>query len=118
MNPIDLLEDGVRSESIAIFPQHQPAGRELGRARYLGFGALVGLIIGALGFAVVASTVDVVQAALSSQTSAAVAEPLVEYPARELPREWKGAREPVAYQHMYRQQGSPRLDWIRNGGAR
>jgi len=106
------------SESIAIFPQHRPAGRELGRARYLAFGALMGLIIGVFGFAVVASTVDLVQAALSSQTSAAVAEPLIEYPARELPREWRWERKPVAVEHMYRQQASPRLDWIRNGGAR
>ncbi len=106
------------SESIAIVPQHRPVGRELGRVRYLCFGALTGLIIGALGFAVVVSTVDVVQAALSSEAPVAVAEPLAEYPPRELPREWRGHRKPVAVEHMYRLQGSPRLDWIRNGGAR
>jgi hypothetical protein len=103
------------SESIAI-PHHRLAGRERGRAHHLLLGALLGMIIGALGFAIVASTVDVVGAALAEKTATAVS--LVEFPARELPPEWRWEPKGVEVEHMYRQHAPARLDWIREGGAR
>ena len=36
-----------------------------------------------------------------------------ERPARELPREWRWERQPVDYQHMYRNKSPQQLDWIR-----
>ena len=79
------------------------------------------MVSGALGFAIAVSTVDVVQAALASQTAAAVASaasPVREYPVPELPREWREWKIGVDVDHMYRQKQSPRLDWIREGGRR
>jgi len=105
------------SESIATFPQPRSAAPALGRAWALALGVLIGLIAGVLGFALVESTVGAVRVALSVETPA-VAEATVEYPARELPREWRWERKPVEYEHMYRKQESPRLDWIRDGGRR
>ena len=92
------------------------ARRERGLGLHLFYGVLLGLIIGALGFAIVASTVDVVRAALPLETAAV--EPLAAYPARELSREWRGERKAIDVDYMYRQKASPRLDWIRRGGGR
>ena len=103
------------SESIAI-SYHRPAGRERGRAHPLLLSALLGMTIGALGFAIVASTVDVVRAALAEETP--TIGPLVEFPARELPPEWQWKPKGVEVEHMYRQHAPERLDWIRKGGAR
>lgn len=98
------------SHSIAI-PHHRHDGQRLARARYLLLSAFLGLVIGALGFAVVASTVDAVRAALLERSAAA--ERVVSYPPRELPREWRWAPKAVEFEHMYRQQAAPRIDWIR-----
>ena len=103
------------SESIAI-PHRRLARRERGRAHHLLLGALLGMIIGALGFAIVVSTVDVVRLALAEETPAAAS--LVEFPDRELPPEWRWQPKGVPVEHMYRQHAPARLDWIREGGKR
>ena len=103
------------SESITI-PHHRPARRDGVRAHYLFVSALLALIIGGLGYAIVASTVDAVRAGISDAN--AIAEPVVEYPARELPAEWRWEPKGVEFEHMYRQKASPRIDWIRQGGRR
>jgi hypothetical protein len=41
-----------------------------------------------------------------------------EYPARELPQEWREWKMGVDVDHMYRQKQSPRLDWIREEKGR
>ena len=103
------------SQSIGIL-HHRPAERERGRRHYVLVGAVLGLMIGALGFAIVESAVPLVRAALTTET--AVVGSLAELPGRELPREWRWEREAVDFDHMYRQKESPRLDWIRENGAR
>ena len=107
------------SESIAIHP-HRPAVRVPGRAHHLLLGGLLGMLIGALGFAIAVSTVDVIRAALPGETAAvaSAAHPVPEYPARALPREWREWNIGVDVDHMYRQQQAPKLDWIREGGRR
>ncbi len=103
------------SHAIAIYqPLHHR--QNLARARYRLLSAFLGLIIGALGFAIVASTIDVVRAA--SLERSAAAESVVSYPPRELPREWRWEPKTVEYEHMFRQQAAPRIDWIRNGSRR
>jgi len=103
------------SQSIAI-PHHRQPGRERGRAHHLLLSTLLGTIIAVLGFALVGSAVDVVSGVLAQVTP--TAEPLVEFPARELSAEWKWEPKGVEVDHMYRQYAPPRLDWIREGGAR
>ena len=103
------------SESIAI-SYHRPAGRERGRAHPLLLSALLGMIVGAIGFAMAASIVDVARATLAEKTPTAVS--VVEFPVRELPPEWQWKPEGVPFEHMYRQHAPARLDWIRRGGAR
>jgi hypothetical protein len=103
------------SQSIAIH-HHRLSGREWGRRHQLLLGALLGLVIGALGVAIVATTADVVRAALANETAASDA--VAAYPVRELPREWRWERKAVEFDHMYRQKQSPRVDWIREGGKR
>ena len=103
------------SHTIAIQqPRHY--GQNLARVRYLLLGAFLGLVIGALGFAAVASSVDVVRAAWLERSAAA--EQIVSYPPRELPREWRWEPKAVEFEHMYRQQAAPRIDWIRGGSHR
>lgn len=103
------------TESIAI-PHRRLARREPGRAHHLLLGALLGVIIGALGFAIVVSTVDVVRVAFVEKAPTATS--LVEFPARELPPEWRWQPNGVPVEHMYRQHTPPRLDWIREEGKR
>ncbi len=98
------------------FPQFLPDFPEQGRYRRLLIEGLLGLAIAALGLAIVVSTVEVVEAALSDQRAAAAA--VIEYPVRELPREWQWHPKPVAVDHMYRRVDTPRLDWIYAGGRR
>jgi hypothetical protein len=108
------------SESIAIH-HHRLAGHGRGRRHPLLLGVFFALVIGALGFAIAVSTVGVVRAALASQAAADAASaalPVVEYPARELPKEWSTWEMGVEVDHMYRQKQSPKLDWIREGGRR
>ena len=103
------------SQTIA-FPQFLTDLPEQGRYRRRLIGDLLGLAIAALGLAIVASTVEVVEAALSDQRAAADA--IIEYPARELPREWQWHPKPVAVDHMSRRVDTPQLDWIYAGGRR
>jgi hypothetical protein len=105
-----ILEEQTMSQSIAI-PRHRPAEREHGRHHHLFVGAILCLILGALGFGIVATTVAIVRSAASEEVVAA--ETLATYLPRELPREWRFERKTVEYEHMYRQKQSPRLDWIR-----
>ena len=81
----------------------------------------MGVVIGALGFAIVVSTIDVVRASAAIEPAVADASAALsvrEYPARELPQEWREWKMGVDVDHMYRQKQSPRLDWIREGGGR
>jgi len=101
------------SESIVIQPHHPTA--RLRRVHPLLAGALLGFVIGALGLAIAVSTVDVVRAALVSDSVEDQAQP---YPNPELPREWREWKQGVDVEHMYRQKQTPRLDWIRENGGR
>jgi hypothetical protein len=74
------------------------------------------MVVGALGFAIVVSTVDVVQAMVGASVAAATDPPLYESPASELPREWREWKMGVDVGHMVRRQERPRFDWIRNSG--
>jgi hypothetical protein len=94
----------------AAIPHHRPDGRERGPFRHLALAALLALIIGAIGLAI-ETPLNVARAALSGESAAS--EPLPTYPARALPKEWRGDHQPVQYEHMYRKDPSPRLDWIR-----
>jgi hypothetical protein len=98
------------NQTIAI-PRRQHVRRERGPYPHVLLAALLGGIIGSLAFAILASTVDVVQQTLANET--ATTESVPPYPARELPAEWRGYREPVEYEHMYRTDPAPQLDWIR-----
>ncbi len=104
------------SEAVISHHHHRTARREWGRARNLSLSALLGFLIGVLGLAIAVSTVDVVRAAIVEE--AATVEPVVEYPARELPREWQWQPKGLEYEHMYMQRKSPRSDWIRKGSGR
>jgi hypothetical protein len=103
------------SQAISI-PFHRPARRARGRGHFLFLRAVVVVIAGALGLAIAMSTVDVGRAALAGETASV--EPLAAIPDRPLPPEWRWKPKPLDVRHMYRQGASPRLDWIRNGGAR
>jgi hypothetical protein len=94
----------------AATPHHRPDGRERGPFRHLALAALLALIIGAIGLAI-ETPINVAGAAPANETAAA--EPPPTYPARVLPEEWRGYREPVQYKHMYRTDPTPQLDWIR-----
>ena len=103
------------SQSIAIHDHAHAVRDRGGRHRFL-VGSILGVLIGVLAFAIVQSTVDIVRAALPSVT--AVAATPMEFPARELPREWQWKPKGVEFEHMYRQHATPRLDWIRERGGR
>ena len=96
-------------QTIAIH-HHRSVGRERGRYRYLALVALLALIIGALGLAI-ETPINLAGAAPPNETAAAESLPM--YPARARPGEWRGYREPVQLEHMYRTDPTPRLDWIR-----
>ena len=96
--------------TIAI-PHHQPVERGRGPYRQLALAALLALVIGAVGLAI-ETPINAAWAALSSETAAA--EPLPTYPTRVLSEEWRGYRQSVQYEHMYRNDPTPRRpDWIR-----
>lgn len=103
------------SQSLAI-PRFRSAETGRVRHRHLWLGAALGALLGALGFAAAESALGVVRAAFAPET--AVAENVREFPSRELPREWRWEPQGVRFEHMYRQKGSPRLDWIRENGGR
>lgn len=93
--------------------------------RYLLRGVVLGLIIGALVFALVSSTRGLIRHEASGET--VVADRVVEFPRRELEREWRWKPKPVAVEHMYAPKRSlpldwvsrpQSLDWIRNAGSR
>ncbi|MHC4505925.1 MAG: hypothetical protein ACYTFI_21735 [Planctomycetota bacterium] len=97
---------------------HLPLHAERGVALYhpLLRAAILGLIIGALVFALVKSTYGLVRAEPAGEP--VIAEHVLEFPSRELPPEWRWKPKPVAVEHMYAQKESPRLDWIRRPGSR
>ncbi len=103
------------SELIAI-PQQRPVANERGRGHPRFFRALLGLTIGVLGFAVAASGFDLVRTVVAEEIAAS--EAVADHPAPELPPEWRWQPQGVEYEHMYRHQTSPRLDWIRQGSSR
>jgi hypothetical protein len=112
------------SHSIAIPHHHQP-GREHGRAHHLLLSTLLGVLIAALGFATVGAAVKVVRDALAEE--AASAHPVMAFPGREVPANWKWEPKGLDVDNMYGLPASPRpntrsapprLDWIREGGAR
>ena len=96
-------------QTIAI-PHQRPVWRKLRRYRYLALAALLALIIGAFGLAI---ETPINLAGAASPNEPAAAELLPTYRARPLPGEWRGYRKPVEYEHMYRTDPTPRLDWIR-----
>ena len=89
---------------------HRPVGRKRGPFRHLALAALLALIFGAVGLAV-ETPIKTAMAAIAGETAAT--EPLPTYPTRVLPKEWRGDRQPVQYEHMYRKDPTPRRDWIR-----
>jgi hypothetical protein len=99
--------------SIAI-PHHRPAGHHWGHDHHVALSVLLVLIIGGLGFAILYSTVDLVRGLFVEK----VPEPRIEFPARELPREWQWRPRGVAVEHMYREHLPARLVRIREGRAR
>ena len=102
------------SESIL---SHRPTTRRTpGADRHALLAAVGVLIVGGLGLAVAASTIDIVRASYASLT--APAERIVAYPVREPPRDWQSPPPPVDYGQMYNRKGSAGLDWIRENGAR
>jgi hypothetical protein len=110
MHLVTTSEEYTVSHSIAI-PHYRPAPRERGRHHHLLVGAILCLILGALTYGIVATTVAIVTRAQVDETLAA--EPQLAYPARELSREWSGERNAVRSEHMYAQPQSPGLDWLR-----
>ncbi len=104
------------SETVAI-PYCRSTETDRRRARFLLLSALAGLLIAALGAAIAVPTSSVIRVAPVAGTPTAGA--IGEYRARELPREWRWAgKATVDFDHMYRHQTPPRLDWIRAGHAR
>ena len=103
------------SQTIA-FPEFLIDSPEQGRYRRRLIGGLLGLAIAALGLAIVASTGEGGEAARSDQRATANA--VIEYRARELPREGQWQPKSFAVDHMYRRVDTPKLDWIYAGGRR
>jgi len=112
------------SHTIAVPHHHQP-GRERGRAHHLLPSTLLGVLIAVLGFAMVGPTVAVVRGVLAEE--APTAEPVMEFPAREVPAKWKWEPKGLDVDNMYGLPASPRpntrsapppLDWIQEGSAR
>jgi hypothetical protein len=103
------------SHSIAI-PQHQPVGYIKGRVRNLLLSAIAGSIIGTLGYAISLSAIGVARDAFAAQ--AAPAEPVMSFPAREIPPEWQWPPPTGNYNRMYRGVTPQRLEWIRPNGRR
>ena len=104
------------SHSIAI-PPYEPVERagDVGRVRYLILSAVLGMIVGAIGFAITVTAVDVVGTAFSVQSP--TIEPAASYPERELAPEWQWNPKPGNYDAMYRGIKPQRLDWVRNSEA-
>lgn len=104
------------SESIL---SHRPTTRRThGAGRHALLTTVAILIVGGLGLAVAASTIDVVRTAYASLTEPAPPERIPAYPPRELPREWQWSPPSVDYEHMYNRKESAGLDWIRENGSR
>jgi hypothetical protein len=95
---------------ILSLPQPRPAGNAGSKHRAL-FRALLGVSLGVLGFAIATTLFDVVQTAVAER--GAVVEAVADFPAPDLPREWRWQPTGVEYEHMYRDKTSPQLDWIR-----
>lgn len=103
------------SHSISI-PHPRPTQREHAHRLQLVLGSVLGIVVGAVVFALSQAAIDIVRDATPTQPS--VGEPLSEFPRRELPREWRWERKAIQFDHMYRRKESPRLDWIRENGKR
>jgi hypothetical protein len=100
-------------EQTTAIPHDRPVQRQRGRYRYLalaGLAALVVMITGALGLAI-ESAIKLAAAASRSETTAAEFLPTYSY--RDLPEELRGYPQAIQYDHMYRTDPTPRLDWIR-----
>lgn len=105
-----------QSHSVAI-PHYRPAAREPGRRPHLLLGMLMGLIVGALGFAILEYTVDLVHASFSTGA------PVAASPA-EGPHEWRLKRGEFIFEDApavpprrrspYPEDGG--LAWIRDSG--
>lgn len=78
--------------------------------------ALLGWVVGALVLFGVGVTHGLTPREASRERVGA--EQAVEYPRRELPREWRWEPKAVPVEHMYSQKGSRRLDWIGRPGSR
>jgi hypothetical protein len=98
------------SEVLSL-PQPRSAGNAWVREHRGFLRTFVGAALGILGFAIATTLFDVVQTAVAERTAAA--EPVADFPVRELPPEWRWQPKGVEYEHMYRDKTSPRLDWIR-----
>lgn len=92
-------------------PQPRSAWNASRREHHVLFRALLGVTLGILGFAIATTLFDVARSAVVERT--AIVEPVVDFPVRELPPEWRWQPRGVDYEHMYRIKTSPRLDWIR-----
>lgn len=106
------------SNSIAV--RHRPhsasGARALRWAQRIAI-AVGGMIIGALLFAVLESAIGIVHAAIPED--AATAEAFVPNRPLELEPEWRRWDQPgVQYEQAWREQQSPRRDWIRKGSGR
>lgn len=90
--------------------------REWSRPYPLLLGMVLGLTLGALGFAILASATDLLPSVQADATASEGG--AVEFPARELSREWRWSPKGLEVEHMYRRHETPRLDWIRESGRR
>jgi len=97
---------------------HLHITRDYGRYYHLLAALTLGVVIGVLSFAILASTIDAVRSVLPAETVA------IEGPARPpvpLSPEWRWqGREPVQYEHMFREHGAAdrELDWISDPARR
>ena len=105
------------SHSIAI-PRNR--GAETGGVRvvhvFVIVSAVLGMLVGALGFPVAESAMGFVRGVLTLE--ATVAETTIKDPEPNLPNEWTWQRAPVEFERMYSDKRPVRVDWIRENGGR
>jgi len=103
------------SESIAIH-HHAQTMRGLASRHQIVLGTIFGIVVGVVAFAILGPVADIARGALSTRTVAA--QPTMEFPPREIPREWQWSPKGVEVEYMYRQYPSQKLDWIQESGGR